>query len=79
MSYIAAGTVSQHVLDADRKIALGKPFVDAITWWNFSENVHFFPHSGLLDKHNSPKESYSRLKKLIHRIQRHELNASRGM
>ena len=47
------------------KILMGKPFVEAITWWDFSDqNGHFFSHSGLLDKDGNPKEAYRRLKAL---------------
>lgn len=47
------------------KILMGKPFIKAITYWDFSDGYdHFFTHSGLLDADNRPKKSYEVLLKL---------------
>lgn len=44
------------------RVLMGKPFVEAITWWDLTDaNGHFFPHSGLLDEDMRPKEAYARL------------------
>jgi endo-1,4-beta-xylanase len=44
------------------KVLMGKPFVKAITWWDFSDAYrHFWNYSGLLDGEMKPKESYYRL------------------
>lgn len=46
-------------------ICYSKDYMDAITWWDFSDNGHFWPHGGLLRPTLEPKESYTRLKGLI--------------
>jgi endo-1,4-beta-xylanase len=44
------------------KILMAKPFINGITWWDFSDyGTHFYPYSGLLDDKLEPKESYRRL------------------
>jgi hypothetical protein len=40
------------------------PAVEAITWWDFAERGHFWPHGGFLRPDMHPKESYQRLLKL---------------
>ncbi len=42
------------------------PAVEAVTWWDFSDTGgHFWPHGGFLRPDGQPKESYSRLQRLI--------------
>jgi endo-1,4-beta-xylanase len=40
------------------------PAVEAITWWDFADRGHFWPHGGFLRSDMQPKESYQRLLKL---------------
>jgi len=42
------------------KIAFSKPYVDAITWWDFTD-PGFIPNGGFLRADLSPKPSYQRL------------------
>ena len=42
------------------KIAFSKPYVDAITWWDFTD-PGFIPNGGLLRADFTPKPSYERL------------------
>jgi len=52
-------------------IAYSKPYIKAITWWDFAETAekgkkgHWWPHGGLLRADFTPKEAYQRLLKLI--------------
>jgi GH35 family endo-1,4-beta-xylanase len=47
-------------------VAYSKPYVKAITNWDFSdEGGHFWPHGGFLSSDLKPKESFFRLKGLI--------------
>jgi endo-1,4-beta-xylanase len=46
-------------------ICYSKPAVEAITWWDFADAGHFWPHGGFLRPDFTPKESYGRLKGLI--------------
>ncbi len=47
-------------------ICYSKPYIDAITWWDFSDHGgHFFPWSGFVDENLEPKASYHRLKQLF--------------
>ncbi len=47
-------------------IAYSKPFVTAITYWDFCDKGgHFWPHGGFLDKDLKPKEVYYRIQKLL--------------
>jgi len=47
------------------RILMGKPFVDAITWWDLSDfGSHFYTFAGLLDEGMKPKEAFTRLKAL---------------
>lgn len=45
-------------------IAYSKPWVEAITTWDFADPA-FIPHGGLLSEDGTPKESYHRLTKLL--------------
>lgn len=53
-------------------ICYSKPFVEAITWWDFADYRpgHFFPHGGHLDHEYVPKKSFFRLKGLLNRWRR---------
>ncbi|MGB9620477.1 MAG: endo-1,4-beta-xylanase, partial [Armatimonadota bacterium] len=47
-------------------IAYSKPFIEAITYWDFADKgSHFWCHGGFLDSNLKPKEVYFRLKKLL--------------
>ena len=47
-------------------LCYSKPEVEAITWWDFSDQGgHFWPHGGFVRPDGSPKESYDRLRGLI--------------
>ena len=46
-------------------IAYSKPAVRGLTWWDFSDNGHFWAFGGLLREDLTPKESYWRLRGLI--------------
>jgi len=47
-------------------VAYSKPFISAITYWDFCDKGgHFWGHGGFLDKDLKPKEVYFRLKKLL--------------
>jgi len=46
-------------------ICYGKGAVEAVTWWDFADAGHFWPHGGFLRGDFTPKESYHRLKALI--------------
>ncbi|MGQ9456468.1 MAG: endo-1,4-beta-xylanase [Armatimonadota bacterium] len=47
-------------------IAYSKPFITAITYWDFCDKGgHFWPHGGFLDKDLEPKEVYYRIKNLL--------------
>jgi GH35 family endo-1,4-beta-xylanase len=45
-------------------IAFSKPYIVALTWWDFSDPA-FVPHGGLLRKDMTPKEGYQRLLTLL--------------
>ena len=45
-------------------IAFGKPYIVALTWWDFPDPT-FVPHGGLLRKDMTPKEGYRRLLNLL--------------
>lgn len=46
-------------------ICMAKPAINALTWWSFSEFGHvFWPHGGLLNRQDDPKEAFRRLLKL---------------
>jgi len=44
-------------------IAYSKPYLDALTWWDFSDPA-FIPHGGFLTPQLKPKESFHRLLEL---------------
>jgi GH35 family endo-1,4-beta-xylanase len=46
-------------------ICYGKAAVEAVTWWDFADAGHFWPHGGFLRGDFTPKESYHRLKAFI--------------
>ena len=47
------------------KVLMGKPFVKAISWWDFSDHYpHFWNHAGMLDAEFKPKPGYGRILKL---------------
>ncbi len=49
-------------------IALSKPNVEAISWWDFSDACCIYPFTGLLDSQDQPKEAFFRLQQLISHI-----------
>ncbi len=46
-------------------LCYSKPYIEAITWWDFADKGHFWPHGGFLRPDMSPKMSYDRLKALL--------------
>ncbi len=55
-------SVQSDWVDEFYRIAIGKPFVTAISWRDFSDHQpHYFPHGGLLRKDLHPKIAYHRL------------------
>lgn len=46
-------------------LCFSKPYIHAITWWDFADSGHFWPYGGFLRSDLTPKESYHRLKALI--------------
>ena len=48
-------------------LCYSKPAIEAITWWDFADGGHFWPHGGFLRPDFTPKESYRRLKGMIER------------
>ena len=43
-------------------ICCGKPYVEAVSWWDFADYPrHYFTHAGLLRRDFSPKPAYHRL------------------
>jgi len=59
-------------VDGFYTICYSKPFVEAVTWWDFADYRpgHFFPHGGFLDHEYVPKQSFFRLKRLTNRWRR---------
>jgi len=46
-------------------ICMSKEAITAATWWSFSDATHvFWPHSGLLDKQDAPKDAFRRIVRL---------------
>ncbi len=43
-----------------------RPFIKAINWYDFADFRTYIPNGGLTHEDCSPKESYDRLKKLLH-------------
>lgn len=50
-------------------ICYSKPYIEAITWWDFADVGHFWAHGGLLRPDLTPKASFYRLKALINHWQ----------
>jgi len=49
-------------LDAFYRVAISKPFVQSISWRDFTDGgPHYFPHGGLLRADGKPKIAYQRL------------------
>lgn len=46
-------------------LCYSKPAIEAVTWWDFADQGHFWPFGGLLNSKLQPKESFYRLKQLI--------------
>jgi GH35 family endo-1,4-beta-xylanase len=47
-------------------ICYSKPYLQAITWWDFTDHGgHFFPWGGFVDADLDPKPSYHRLRSLF--------------
>ncbi|MGK7930863.1 MAG: endo-1,4-beta-xylanase [Microcystaceae cyanobacterium] len=47
-------------------LCYSKSYVEAVTWWDFSDSInHFWAHGGLLNTEGKPKESFYRLKALL--------------
>lgn len=47
-------------------ICYSKPYIEAVTWWDFTDHGgHFWPWGGFVDENLQPKESYHRLKALF--------------
>ncbi len=46
-------------------ICYSKPYIKAISWWDFADKGNFWPHGGLLDSQMQPKQSFYRLSRLI--------------
>ncbi|HZG38823.1 MAG TPA: 1,4-beta-xylanase, partial [Nodosilinea sp.] len=45
-------------------LAYSKPQIEAVTWWDFSDQATFWPFGGLLNRDNQPKAAYYRLQGL---------------
>jgi GH35 family endo-1,4-beta-xylanase len=58
-------TVQADWIEQFYTLCYSKPYVEAITWWDFADKGHFWPHGGFLRPDMTPKESYSRLKQLL--------------
>ncbi|MBR8831280.1 MAG: hypothetical protein N5P05_001531 [Chroococcopsis gigantea SAG 12.99] len=52
-------------IEAFYTIAYSKSYIQAISWWDLSDNGNFWPHGGLSRKDLTPKLGYERLKTLI--------------
>jgi GH35 family endo-1,4-beta-xylanase len=46
-------------------LCYSKPYIQAISWWDFADRGNFWPHGGLLDRNMQPKESFYRLENLL--------------
>ena len=51
-------------------ICYSKPYIKAISWWDFADKGNFWAHGGLLDSNMQPKQSFYRLSRLIRSFQR---------
>jgi GH35 family endo-1,4-beta-xylanase len=59
-------TVQADWVEGFYTICSAHPAVEAVTWWDFSDQPnHFFPHGGLLRESGEPKEAYHRLRDLL--------------
>lgn len=50
-------------------LCYSKPFIQAITWWDFIDRGNFWPFGGLLNAQGQPKKSFYRLQKLLRQWQ----------
>ena len=48
-------------------LCYSKPYIKAISCWDFTDRYNFWPHGGLLDNKMQPKQSFYRLNRLIRR------------
>ena len=48
-------------------LCYSKPYIKAISCWDFTDQYNFWPHGGLLDHKMQPKQSFHRLSRLIRR------------
>ena len=48
-------------------LCYSKPYIKAISCWDFTDRDNFWPHGGLLDRKMQPKLSFYRLSRLIRR------------
>lgn len=46
-------------------LCYSKPYIEAISWWDFSDQSCFWPFGGLLDQHMRPKAALYRLRTLL--------------
>jgi endo-1,4-beta-xylanase len=46
-------------------LCYSKPFIQAVTWWDFMDGGNFWPFGGLLTPEGQPKESFRRLQTLL--------------
>ncbi|MGF1570482.1 MAG: endo-1,4-beta-xylanase [Nodosilinea sp.] len=46
-------------------LAYSKPEIEAVTWWDLSDQSTFWPFGGLLNRENQPKAAYFRLQELL--------------
>jgi len=51
-------------------IAVSKPQIGAVTWWDISDRGTFWPHGGFLDKQDLPKPSFYRVKAVIENVRK---------
>jgi GH35 family endo-1,4-beta-xylanase len=49
-------------------LCYSKPYIEAITWWDFSDRGSFLPHAGLLRQDMTAKESFYRLSNLLQQM-----------
>lgn len=45
-------------------LAYSKPAIEAVGWWDLSDQAVFWPSGGLLNRQNQPKAAYYRLQGL---------------
>ncbi|MEM9136143.1 MAG: endo-1,4-beta-xylanase, partial [Cyanobacteria bacterium P01_F01_bin.42] len=56
-------TVQADWIEQFYTLCYSKPFIGAVTWWDFAD-ANFWPHGGFLRRDMTPKESFFRLKNL---------------